>query len=81
MKPEQKMAMVFSVFGVAMGLFSNYVGVLALAFVVPIAGYVGLTFAMSKMEREKKVKWVVVNSAMVFVLVWIIAWIFLFNVR
>ncbi len=79
MKPEQKVGIIFSVFGAAMGIFSTLIGMLALAFIVPIAGYVAMLFAISRLEKTKKMKWVVANSVMSFVMVWFIVWIFAFN--
>lgn len=79
MKPEQKMAIVFSVLGVAMGALSSFLGMLAVSIVVPIAAYIAMVFAAGKMESGKKMKWVVTHSLPSFVLVWIIVWIFVFN--
>ncbi len=80
MKPEQKSGIIFSVFGVAMGAFSSFVGILVLAFVIPIVGYVAMLFVMSKIESTKKMKWVVMNSIVSFLLVWLVSWIFIFNI-
>ena len=82
MKPEQKMGIIFSAFGLTMGLLSNFIyGFFAiLAFVVPIVGYVAMVFGMGRLEKSKKIKWVVVNSLLVFLMMWIIVWIFVFNI-
>ena len=79
MKPEQRVGIIFSVFGVAMGLLSNFIGVLLLAFVIPIAGYVGMVFAISKMDKTKNLKWILTKSVMSFVLLWMVVWIFVYN--
>lgn len=80
MKPEQKSAIIFTIFGAAMGAFSTYIGILVLSFAVPIAGYIAMLFLMSRIETSKKMKWIVTNSIMSFLLVWLVSWIFIFNI-
>lgn len=80
MKPEQKFAIIFTVFGAAMGAFSTYIGILALSFAVPIVGYIAMLFLMRRIETSKKMKWIVTNSIMSFLLVWLVSWIFIFNI-
>lgn len=79
MKVEQNIGIIFAIVGIAMGLFSNFIGIIFLAFIIPIAAYVGSIFASSKMFKEKKIKWIVMHSIGTFVLVWMITWIFVFN--
>jgi hypothetical protein len=80
-KPEQKVGIASTAYGAAMGIFSAWVGTLAIAGLVPIAGYVGLVFAMKRMESEKKAKWIVGQGVLSFLLVWVVVWILVFNMR
>lgn len=79
MKPEQKMGIIFSILGIAMGAASSVVGILYASFAIPVAAYVGAVFLASRMEKEKKIKWIVTHSVGTFFLTWIVSWIFILN--
>lgn len=79
MKPEQKMGTISFALGVAMGFFSYQVGGGPVAWLVPIAVYVGSVFGLKKVFTEKKPKWIVTNSILTFLLVWVVSWIFILN--
>lgn len=81
MKPEQKMAITFSVYGAVMGVFSALFRILALDFLVPIAGYCAMVFVAKKFAGGKNLKWLIFSSLPSFVLVWFTAWILVFNIR
>ena len=51
MKPEQKAGMIFTGFGIAMGLFSDLIGILYVALIAPPVIYVGMVFLMTKIEK------------------------------
>lgn len=78
MKPEQKVGIIFSFFGIAMGFFSTqFAG--SIAWSIPIIIYIALIFGMKKLFKGKKAKWVVTNSILTFLFMWIVSWIFILN--
>lgn len=80
MKPEQKIAGIFTAFGFIMGVFSVISGSNALSAIIPIALYIALMFFVGKQFKEKKEKWVIINSIIPFLFIWFISWVTLFNV-
>lgn len=78
-KPEQKMGMIFLVFSIAMGFLSNQIGGGTFAFLIPIALYVGMIFGLKRVFIGKKGKWLVTNSILTFLLIWLLSWIFILN--
>lgn len=80
MKPEQKMGIIFSAFGVAMGFLSSQVGPGFLTYTVPAVAYAAMLFLVGKLFKEKKGKWLLTQSIASFLLSWIVSWVILFNV-
>lgn len=79
MKPEQKVGITFTGIGFVTGIISNFLSGSSLAFAVPLIVYIAMLFSMEKIIG-KKLKWIVTNSLLVFLLTWLIVWVFLFNI-
>lgn len=84
---EQKIILIYTGLGVGVGLISNFFTHaaspyqnLATALLMPLAIYFISLTTLLKTIRQTKTKWLVYNSFVTFVLVWLIAWIFLYNV-
>lgn len=81
MKPGQKMGIVFTLVGLAMGMAAYLAKDAAIGFAVSIAVYAAMIFVASKkIETTKNVKWILGNSIGCFLLTWIVSWVVLFNV-
>lgn len=80
MKPEQKMGMIFSAFGLAMGVLSAQIGPGFLSYVAPVAAYAAMLFLAGRLFKEKKAKWLLTHSIMSFLLVWVVSWVIFFNI-
>lgn len=83
MKAEQIITIVYVTLGIVFGLVSNYVlrtfSSIILAILIPIIFYavsVGPLFKLGKLQKRKML---VSNSIITFFIVWIVAWIILFN--
>ena len=79
LKPEQVMGSLFAVIGLVAGFLSVQLGANMFSYVVPLVIYAGATFGMTKVFTNKKPKWFLINGSISFFLVWLVAWIFLFN--
>lgn len=79
MNAERKLTLIYFVLGLAMGILSNYLSS-TMAFGAGTAVY-ALSFLVSRtvIGEKKKLSWYVLNTLLTFVLVWMITWIFLFN--
>lgn len=84
---EQIIILIYACLGVGVGLISNFFTStasphqnLATALLVPLAVYfASLAFLLRTIQQKKK-RWLVYNSFMTFILVWLVVWIFLFNI-
>lgn len=81
MKLEQILALAYLVLGVASGFISNFLGNITLGLAVPLVIYAISFGILVKLISYKKKNWLVVNSLITFILVWLVVWIFLFNTR
>ena len=79
MKIEQTIILVFLVFGLVSGIVSNYIGNLILAILIPLVFYSLANILMAKLVKSRKFKVIVANSLATFLPLWLIVWIFLFN--
>jgi len=83
MKVDKVVIFIYVLLGFGLGFFSNFflqiLSSLFLAFVVPILIYSATLFPLLKMVRQKKKKWLVSNSLITFLLVWLLVWITLYN--
>ena len=83
MKLEQKLVLIYLVIGIVMGVLSNYLYKnmgLAVGVITPFVDYAISIAAFLNIVKERKVKSVVINSFVTFILFWLVIWIFLFNV-
>lgn len=69
----------FSSLGIFAGIVSNYLSDLTLSLLVPSIVYFLSVIAMIKFVKGKRKRWMIYNSFVTFILVWIVVWIFLFN--
>ena len=79
MNGERKLALIYFVLGIGMGILSTYLSVM-LSAGIGVALYL-VSFFLVKMYlgEQKKFLWYVLNTLLTFVLVWLVTWIFLFN--
>jgi len=83
MKLEQKIVLIYLVIGMVMGVLSNYLFAsmgLLVAIITPFVVYAVTIAALLNIVKERKVKTVVLNSFVTFILFWLVVWIFLFNI-
>lgn len=79
MNPERKLTLIYFVLGIAMGVLSTYLNVM-LSVGIGVVLYLISFFIAKKFTGEnKKFSWYVLNTLLTFVLVWMVTWIFLFN--
>lgn len=78
---EQKLTTLFFMLGLAAGIISNYVSNIFITIGIGAAIYV-VTFAvLANKVKSKKLKWLIANTLGTFILVWLVVWIFIFNLR
>lgn len=83
MKLEQILVIVYLFIGISMGLVSDYLNNsmgLIYAVVVPVIVYAVSISAFLSLVKERKIRVVILNSFVTFILFWLVAWIFLHNV-
>lgn len=78
MNVERKLTIIYFVLGVGMGVISKYIDAL-LSLAIAIAVYAISAFVLRRQGEGKKLSWYVLNTLLTFVLVWIVTWIFVFN--
>ncbi|HLC39266.1 MAG TPA: hypothetical protein VJJ76_00090 [archaeon] len=83
MKIDQVVVLVYLLFGIVLGVASNYfnktLGSLLLAFVAPVGLYLVTVFPLIHLVKQKQRKWLIQNSIITFFLIWLIVWIILHN--
>ncbi len=81
LKVEQKLVSVYSLMGLLFGVLSNwmYSTSLALAMILPAAVYFASVVALRKYAKITKVSSIASNTLVTFFLVWIVVWVFLYN--
>jgi len=81
MRIEQKIVAVYSVVGLVCGVLSNYLTALNLTFalLVPVAGYFATLLPLVRIVKERKFRMLLSNSLITFFLLWIMIWVFLYN--
>ena len=80
MNAERKITLIYFVLGLGTGILSKYISVI-LSIGVGVALYL-ISFLIVKnlvKDDKKKFSWYIMNTLVTFVLVWLITWIFLFN--
>jgi len=78
MKLEQKIAIIYSFIGIASGFLSNFLNSLLYAVILPLAVY-SISFIILVRLSKRKILWLLSNSFITFLLVWLVVWIFLYN--
>lgn len=79
MDNERKLNLIYFVLGFATGIASNYLnGWIPLG--LAVATYL-ISFALIKRNilEKKKLSWYISNTLFTFLLVWIVTWIFVYN--
>ncbi|MBS3055734.1 MAG: hypothetical protein J4452_04585 [Candidatus Aenigmarchaeota archaeon] len=83
MKIDQAIIAIYVLLGFGLGFFSNYFlqihSSLFLALGVPTLLYAATLLPLLKIVRQKKKKWLLSNSFVTFILVWILVWVTLYN--
>jgi len=83
MKIDKIIVALYLFLGIFFGYISNYfnkiMSNLTLALLVPVLLYVVSQPILIKFVKEKKRTWLISNSFITFVLVWLIVWILLHN--
>ena len=79
MTVERKLTFIYFVLGLGMGLLSIYLSSI-ISLVIGIAIYL-ITFFVTKriIAKDKNFTWYLINTLLTFALVWLITWIFIFN--
>jgi len=79
---EQKIVFVYMMIGIVCGLISSYYTAtnLPYALMFPVAIYAIVTVPLLRMAKEHKTSMIISNSLVTFLLVWILVWVFLYNI-
>lgn len=81
MKLLRVLTLIYIGLGIAAGYVSNLIQnrtiAILSAFLIYMVSYIVLVILV----RHKKKHWLVSNSLITFILVWLVVWIFLFNTR
>lgn len=79
MGAERSLTLIYLVLGIVTGVLSNYWN-MTISIAVGIVLYLASFFIIRQIATErKKFSWYVLNTLLTFVLVWLVTWIFLFN--
>lgn len=79
MGAERSLTLIYLVLGIVTGVLSNYWN-MTISIAVGIVLYLASFFIIRQIATErKKSSWYVLNTLLTFVLVWLVTWIFLFN--
>jgi len=81
MKIERLVIILFTIAGVVGGIASDLLADLILSAAIPLVVYVALLTVMLKFFEKKKRKWLIYNSLTTFILIWLVVWILLYNLR
>lgn len=80
--PDQTITLVFTAIGILAGAVSYYLSnTVILALVLPVPIYATTLSILTRLVKEKKVKQMVYSSSVTFVLIWLLVWIFLYNLK
>jgi len=82
MKIEQIVVLAFLFLGVLSGFISNYFiknqESLMLALILPVIIYLIFLFPFKKLVKTKKFQWLIYNSLVTFILIWLVVWFALY---
>ena len=81
LKMEQKLVLGYTAIGVALGFVSDWLFRvdLAMALLVPTAIYFASLVPIMNLVKETKFRFLISNTLITFFLVWIMTWVFLYN--
>jgi hypothetical protein len=81
---ERTILFVFLALGILVGFISNYLikslNSLTLALLTPLVFYLIAQSPFMRFVKDKKKRWIFYNSFLTFFLIWIVVWIFLYNI-
>jgi len=81
---ERTILFVFLALGILLGFISNYLikslNSLTLALLTPLVFYLIAQAPFMRFVKDKKKRWIFYNSFLTFFLIWIVVWIFLYNI-
>lgn len=77
----QILTLIYIGLGIAAGYVSNFFDNRLLSVLISFLIYMISYVILIKLVPYKKRSWLVTNSLITFVLVWLVVWIFLFNTR
>jgi len=78
---SQILTLVYLGLGIVAGVVSNSIESRLVAILVALLIYMVSYVVLVKVASYKKRGWLVTNSLITFILVWLVVWIFLFNTR
>lgn len=79
MNAERKLTLIYFILGIGMGGLSVYLNAM-ISLGIGVVLYIISFFIVKVYLREnKKFAWYVLNTLMTFILVWLVTWVFLFN--
>lgn len=79
MNAERMLTLIYFALGIAMGILSNYLSTMLSVGIGAVLYIVSFFVVKQFVGGEKKFSWYVLNTLLTFVLVWLVTWIFLFN--
>lgn len=77
----QILTLIYIGLGIAAGYVSNFFDNRLLSVLISFLIYMVAYVILIKAVAYKKRSWLVTNSLITFILVWLVVWIFLFNTR
>jgi cytosine/uracil/thiamine/allantoin permease len=84
MKTDKILIAVYLILGIFFGYISNYLNKtlssLTLALLAPIILYIVSQPVLFRLVKNKKKTWLISNSFVTFIFVWLIVWIMLHNI-
>ena len=79
MSAERKLTLIYFVLGIAMGVLSTYLAAMLSVGIGAVLYVISFFIAKKITGENKKFSWYLLNTLLTFVLVWMVTWIFLFN--
>jgi hypothetical protein len=79
MNLDRSLALVYLALGILAGYISTRLGSLLFSIILPVAVYAISLIILARIVKDKKLSWLIGNTVWIFVLVWLAAWVFLFN--
>lgn len=80
MNAERKLTLIYFILGILMGIVPKFVNNSMLIIAVGVGLFTISFFVVRQFIKEnKKLTWYLLNTAVTFVLVWLVTWIFVFN--